>query len=273
MQTKAYASEFLGTGLMLGFGLLAVAMFWSASSPLADLAINPGLRRLMTGFCFAGGATLLIYSPLGQISGGHLNPSVTLAFLALKKISLRDSFGYILAQFAGAVTGVGLLFGVLFGLLGWSDGVAAGATRPGSGYALPLVFLAEIVITFLLMFSILLVSNKRSIAKFTPAVAGTLVMLMVWIESPISGTSLNAARSFAPALYSGIWEHHWIYWAAPIMGAQIAALAYRFLPGLGPVLCCKLYHTDRYHCHHAACRHSRQAQNRHAIKPPKVMVR
>lgn len=252
-QHRAYIAEFLGTALMLGFGLLAVAVFWSAGSPAADLPFGPGLRRLVTGFFFAGGATLIIYSPLGQLSGGHVNPSVTLAFLSLRKISRKDAVGYMLAQLAGGIAGVALLFALVTHGFGWGNAIDVGVTRPGSGYSLPLVFGAEVLITFALMLGILLVSNQRGIARFTPAVAGTIVMTEVWLEAHVSGTSLNPARSLAPAAFSGIWEHHWIYWTAPILGAQLAALLYRFMPRVGPVLCCKLYHTDRYRCHHAGC--------------------
>ena len=254
LRSKAYLAEFLGTGLMVGFGLFAVAVFFSASSPAAALPVGPGLRRLMTGFFFAGGATIIIYSPIGQLSGGHINPSVTLAFLSLKKIRGSDAVAYLVAQLVGAISGVALLFLLLFRLLGWTDAIAVGATRPGEGYSVAAVFGAEVAITFLLMLAILIVSNRRSIARWTPAVAGALVMMQVWIEAPVSGTSLNVARSLAPAIFAGIWEHHWIYWIAPIIGAQIAALVYSKAPRFGPVLCCKLYHTDRYRCHHPACR-------------------
>lgn len=250
---KAYIAEFLGTALMVGFGLFAVAMFWSAGSPFANLPFGPAIRRLVTGFFFAGGATLIIYSPLGQLSGGHINPSVTLAFLSLGKISRTDSIVYIVAQLAGALLGVSVLYAIVVGLFGWGDGIAVGTTRPGTGYSVAAVFVAEVLITFVLMLAILVVSNRRSIARLTPAIAGTIVMTEVWLEAHISGTSLNAARSLAPAVFSGVWQHHWIYWTAPILGAQIAAVVYRVLPRVGPVLCCKLYHTNRFPCHHAAC--------------------
>ena len=253
-QRKAYIAEFMGTALMVGFGLFAVAVFWSSGSPLAELPLEPGPRRLVTGFFFAGGATIVIYSPLGQLSGGHVNPSVTLGFLSLGKISRTDAAAYVASQLAGAVAGVGLLSALVLGVFGWGDAIAVGATQPGPGFPVPLVFTAEVLITFILMLAILLISNRRRIAQLTPAIAGTIVMTEVWLEAHVSGTSLNAARSLAPAVFSGIWEHHWIYWTAPIIGAQCAALAYRLAPRTPPVLCCKLYHTDRYRCHHAACR-------------------
>jgi aquaporin Z len=261
---KAYIAEFLGTAGMVGFGLLAVALFWSASSPLAALSISPGLRRLLTGFFFAGGATLIIYSPLGQLSGGHVNPSVTIGFLSLDKITLRDAAVYIIAQLAGGVAGVALLYLGLFHGLGWEDAIAVGATRPGKGYTVGVVFVAEVIITFLLMLAILLVSNRYKIARFTPAVAGLLVMTEVWLEAPISGTSLNEARSLAPAVFSGIWEHHWIYLTAPILGALFAAALYRYAPFFGSVLCSKLYHTERYECHMKNCLY--RAENRRGVK-------
>lgn len=260
---KAYIAEFLGTAGMVGFGLLAVALFWSSSSPLSALPVTPGFRRLLTGLFFAGGATIIIYSPLGQVSGGHINPSVTIGFLYLDKISLRDATIYIVAQLTGAILGVAILYFALFHALGWEDAIAVGATRPGEGLAIGIVFLAEVTITFLLMLTILLVSNRYSIARFTPAAAGFVVMTEVWLEAPISGTSLNEARSLAPAIFSGIWEHHWIYVAAPILGALLAAALYRYAPFFGRVLCSKLYHTERYDCHMKNCLY--RAENRRGV--------
>lgn len=258
---------------MVGFGLLAVALFWSGSSPLSALSISPGLRRLMTGFFFAGGATIIIYSPLGQLSGGHINPSVTIGFLYLRKISLQDATAYIILQLAGGIAAVGLLHLSLFHGAGWSDAVAVGATRPGAGYSPAVVFLAEVLITFLLMITILLVSNRRSIARLTPAAAGLVVMTEVWLEAPISGTSLNEARSLAPAIFSGVWEHHWIYIAAPILGALIASVVYSRLPRLGEPNCSKLYHTDRYECHLKNCLYRAQGRKEaDQLSPPASRV-
>lgn len=149
----------------------------------------------MTGFFFAGGATLIIYSALGQLSGGHINPSVTLGFLFLNKISLGDAAFYLVAQITGGISGVAILYLGLFHGLGWSDAIAVGATQPGEGYAIGVVFLAEVTITFLLMLTILLMSNRHTVARFTPAAAGFVVMTEVWLEAPVSGTSLNEARS------------------------------------------------------------------------------
>ncbi|MEX2444076.1 MAG: aquaporin [Alkalispirochaeta sp.] len=255
MKVQAYLAEFLGTAGMVGFGLLAVGFFWSASSPAAALPITDGLRRLVTGFFFAGGATALIYSPLGRISGGHINPSVTLAFFTLGKISFRDTIAYGAAQLTGGLVGILLPWIVLVQLAGWSDALAVGTTQPGAEFPLYVVVIAEILVTGTLMLAILIVSNQPRFNRLTPAVAGVIVMTGVWASAHVSGTSLNEARSLAPALFTGIWTDHWIYIIVPIVGAQLATLLYRSVPWSRRVLCCKLIHDSRYQCHFEACRY------------------
>lgn len=253
LKLQAYIAEFLGTAGMVAFGLLAVGFFWSAASPAAALPVSDGLRRLVTGFFFAGGATALIYSPLGRISGGHINPSVTLAFLTLGKVSARDALAYAAAQLAGGVVGILVPWLILVRAAGWPDAIAVGATRPGPGFSLSLVVAAEILVTGALMLAILIVSNRPRINRLTPAVAGLIVMTGVWASAHVSGTSLNEARSLAPALFTGIWTDHWIYVIAPAVGAQLAALLYRTVPWGRHVLCCKLIHDPHRPCHFEAC--------------------
>lgn len=249
---RAWLAEFAGTAGMVGFGLLAVGFFWSSASPAAAWPLDDALRRLVTGFFFAGGATALIYSPLGRISGGHINPSVTLAFFTLGKIGTRNTFVYIVAQLAGGIAGVLVPWLVLVRGFGWADAIAVGATQPGAGFPLWLVIALEIIVTAVLMLTILFVSNRPRINYLTPAIAGTIVMVAVWGEAHISGTSLNEARSLAPALLSGVWRHHWIYVLAPVVGAQVGALLYRLVPWGRHVFCCKLIHDDRP-CHFTRC--------------------
>ena len=98
-----YLAEFAGTGLMLFIGLSAIVVNFGEGSPIVDKVPNEHLRRLLTGIIFAGGATIVIYSPLGKRSGGHINPAVTLAFFLLRKIGPRDAVAYVVAQVAGAL--------------------------------------------------------------------------------------------------------------------------------------------------------------------------
>lgn len=241
-----YLAEFAGTAIMMAIGIGAVALMWSEGSVMRALIASDPLRRLATGILFAGGATLVVISPLGQRSGGHLNPAMTLAFWWKGHVRTPDLFGYVAAQVAGALLGV------------WVVAVAGGAaarsvqwglTLPGEGYSVAEAFAAELVITFLLVFLVLYCVSNQRFARLTPFLAGALVAFLVFVEAPVSGTSLNPARSFAPALVSLRFEHHWLYWIAPPLGALAAvALIRRVVDTRERPGCAKLFHTERYRC-------------------------
>lgn len=245
---SAYACEFAGTAIMLFIGVSAVAFMWAPGSPV-PVVPNGALRRLLTGIMFAGGATAVVYSPLGQISGGHINPAVTFAFWRLGKVPPRDAVLYVAAQFAGALLGA-YAAGVAWGPL--TTGVQYAATVPGDGYNQAGAFVAETCITFLLVFTIFVCVNKPKIAPRTGIIAGILVALLVMIEAPVTGTSLNPARSLAPALLAPNYTALWVYFAGPVAGALLAVAAFRGQWGAQTV-CAKLYHTERYPCPFDAC--------------------
>jgi aquaporin Z len=244
----AYFAEFAGTALTLFLGVSAVSFMWGQGSPVPAVPYPP-LRRLLTGLMFAGSATAVVYSPLGQISGGHINPVVTLAFWRIGKVPSRDAILYIAAQFAGALVGAytaGLAWGPL------TASVHYAATVPGAGYSAVGAFAAEVLITFLLVFTIFVCVNKPRIASRTGVIAGTLVALIVMIEAPVSGTSLNPARTLAPAILAPSYHALWAYFAGPPLGAMLAVAAYRGRWGSHTV-CAKLYHTEKYACPFEAC--------------------
>jgi aquaporin Z len=193
---------------------------------------------------FAGSGTLVAISPLGKLSGGHINPAVSLAFWLQGKMHHFDLGGYIFGQLLGAISG-SLLVVLVWG--GYAAGVKYGATAPGAGYPLWIVFLAEVSLTFLLIFFIFLFVSSHRLMRWTPLIVWMLVATMVWLEAPISGTSLNPARSFGPALVSWFWYHHWLYWAAPSLGAWLAVGAFRLLMGgARDVLTGKLFRVAHY---------------------------
>src|SRR5438876_763153 len=128
-QLNAYLSELAGTAIMMAIGVGAIALLWAPGSPLPRLDPER-LRLLATGLIFAGGATLVVYSPLGRTSGGHLNPAVTCAFWRLGRINARDAVAYAIAQTIGAVAGVAAVR-LIAGDLG--SAVDLGMTRPGMG--------------------------------------------------------------------------------------------------------------------------------------------
>lgn len=249
-----YMCEFVGTAMMLFVGVSAVALMWGSGSPIPPVPSDV-LRRFLTGVLFAGGATAVVYSPLGQRSGGHINPAVTLAFWSLGKFPGRHVPPYILAQGLGAIAGVAMAAAVLGPL---AASVQFAATVPGPGWTWMGALAAEFASTLALVFLIFVCVNKPAVAARTGLLAGSLVVLLVTIEAPISGTSLNPARSLAPAMFVPLVRDQWLYVVGPVAGALVAARAYRGRWGSGTV-CAKLYHTAAYPCPFDTCGYRRAA--------------
>src|SRR5271156_457431 len=198
-----YVAEFLGTACMVFFGLSAVVFDFGEGLPMSQWIPDHSLRLLITGFCFAGTGSLVAISPLGRLSGAHINPSVSLAFWLNGKMRFADFAGYVLGQILGGMTGAAMLAGV------WKKHAASvhnGMTLPGAGWALWQVFSAEVALTALLVLLIFIFVSSRRLMRWTPLMTWIVVAMMVWLEAPVSGTSLNTARSFGPALVTGSWH-------------------------------------------------------------------
>jgi aquaporin Z len=243
-----YACEPAGTAIMLFVGVSAVAFMWAPGSPVPAVG-SAFLRRLVTGIFFAAGGTAVVYSPLGQRSGAHINPAVTIAFWRMGKVPPRDVAGYVAAQVLGAVCGVfaaGLAFPRLMRAVHYA------ATVPGDGYTWAGALVAETIVTFVLVLTILICVNRPTVAHATGVISGLVVALLVALEAPISGTSLNPARSLAPALLAPDFASLWVYFVGPIAGALLAAAAYAGQWGPSTV-CAKLYHTHRHRCPFEGC--------------------
>jgi aquaporin Z len=239
-----YGAELLGTAFLLFAGVSAVVFDFGTGSPLAHVLPDTSIRRLITGLLFAGSGALVAISPLGKLSGGHINPAVSLAFWMHGKMHHLDLGGYILGQLLGAIIG-SLLVVLVWG--GHAASVGYGTTVPGAVYPLWMVFLAEVSLTFLLVISIFFFVSSHRLMRWTPLMVWILIGVMVWLEAPVSGTSLNPARSFGPALVSWIWNDHWLYWVAPPLGALLAVGAFRLLAiGERDVLTGKLFHVPHY---------------------------
>jgi aquaporin Z len=243
-----YACECAGTAVMLFIGVSAVALMWAPGS-FVPVVEPPVLRRFVTGLLFAGGATVVVYSRLGQRSGGHLNPAITLAFWRLGRFPAKHVIPYMLAQVLGALGGVALALAASGDLV---RSVRFGATAPGTGWTWMAALPAEVACTFALTFLIFVSINKPALAGRTGLLAGGLVAVMVALVAPVSGTSVNPARSAAPALFVPLVRDQWVYVVGPIAGAWLAAVAYRQRWGGGTV-CAKLYHTAQYPCPFDTC--------------------
>lgn len=189
-------------------------------------------------------ATGIIYSPWGKQSGAHLNPAVTLTFFRLGKVAPWDAVFYIVAQFAGGVAGVAVVAAVVGELLAHPS-VNYVATLPGSG-GIGAAFLGEVVIALILMSVVLVVSNTQKLARFTGLFAGACVAAFITFEAPISGMSINPARTFGSAALPQLWDSLWIYFLAPPLGMLTAASAYRALNHR--VACAKYHHQNKKRC-------------------------
>ena len=217
------------------------------NSPLHQfLGKSTLLRRALMGVAMGLTAISVIYSSWGQRSGAHMNPSVTLTFLMLGKIRVWDAVFYVLFQFAGGIAGV-LFAKLLIGLPLQLASINYVATVPGAGGP-RVALLAEFAISLLLMSTILAVSNSRSLSRFTPLFAGALVATFITLEAPISGMSMNPARTIGSAFSAGQWTALWVYFTGPLSGMLLAGALYRFRQGAHAVFCAKLHHCNNQPC-------------------------
>ncbi|HET7218099.1 MAG TPA: aquaporin [Vicinamibacterales bacterium] len=218
------------------------------ASPVRQAIDSPLVRRLFTGLMMGLTAIALVRSPWGRRSGAHMNPSLTLTFLRLGKVAPWDAAFYVSAQFAGAVAGIAIAAVLIGPAIGIPE-VNYVATTPGTtGPAV--AFVAELAISFVLMTAVLTLSNTMRLARLTPFVVGALVATYITVESPLSGMSMNPARTLGPALFGQIWDSLWVYFVAPPIGMLLAAETYIRLHarGLSAIWCAKLHHDTASRC-------------------------
>lgn len=232
---------------MISAGLFAT-LLGSPSSPAVPVIPGSMRRTVLIGLAMGLTAVTLIHSPWGKRSGAHMNPAVTLTFLRLGKIRGWDALFYIVAQTLGGTLGV-LIAATVLGSAFTSEPVSYAATRPGPAGA-AIAFAAEATISCGLMLTVLLLSASAKFARFTGIAAGCLVALYISFESPLSGMSMNPARTFASAAPGGLWDSFWIYLIAPIVGMLMAAQIFVTLRGSRRVACAKLLHPDTVRCIH-----------------------
>lgn len=238
--------EAAGLGIfMISVGVFATILEYPAS-PVHQALPDPLLRRLLIGIAMGFTAIGIIYSPWGKQSGAHLNPAVTLTFFRLGKIEPWDAGFYVLAQCVGGLAGLLLIAAVLGNPID-DPAVNYAVTVPGSEGPRT-AFLAELLISFGLMLVVLVVSNRQSLAPWTGLFAGLLVATYITVEAPLSGMSMNPARTFASALPAWLWSGFWIYVTAPPLGMLLAAEVYLWMKGKGGVICAKLHHHNDKRC-------------------------
>jgi aquaporin Z len=241
-----YLMEAAGLGFFMIAASVATVFLEHPLSPLRQAIADPWLRRLIIGVAMGLTAMAIIYSPWGKQSGAHINPAVTFTFFRLGKIQGWDALFYVVAQFIGG------LLGVLLAALVLKDAITDPTvnyivTIPGSGGPI-VAFLAELGISFGLMLMVLFVSNSPNRGQYTGLFAGILIAVYITLEAPLSGMSMNPARTLASAIPAQNWTALWVYFTAPLLGMLLAAEVYVRWKGRSAVRCAKLHHNNNKRC-------------------------
>lgn len=231
-QARQLLAEALGTALLVFFACGVATLTFGFG--FAGGSVSAGV--VATSLAFGLVLLALAYS-LGPVSGCHVNPAVTMGFLVSKRFTLQEAVRYWAAQVVGGVAGAGLLWGVLAGTRGYdldvqglgADGFANLSMTGLNGTG---AFLAEVVLTFLFVYVVLAVTGRMATAPGVAGVAiGVALVVVHLIGIPLTGTSVNPARSLGPALFVGgdALEQLWLFIVAPLVGGAIAALAHEVL--------------------------------------------
>jgi len=229
---KKYLAEFVGTFALVLFGCGA-ATLTGKTIPASILPDAPaGIGVLGIALAFGLTVAVMVYA-IGPISGCHINPAITISMLVAGKISGKDSVGYIIAQFAGAVAGAAIVYVFKSGgpdpnLGEW--GLASNGWGPGylGNYSTLSAFLAEVILTFMFLFVIFAVTSGRGNSTTAGLVIGLTLVVIHLAGIHITGTSVNPARSFGTAIFAGgkALSQLWLFIVAPILGGVISALVW-----------------------------------------------
>lgn len=224
---KKYISEFIGTAVLVVFGCGSAV---AANTLVANTGVELPLAfsTLLIAFAFGLSIVAMAYS-IGNISGCHINPAVSLAMWITKKMDTKDFIGYVIAQCIGAIAGAGLLV-FLFGSNA-SLGTNGYGELSALGTDVAQAFVVEVVLTFTFLLAILGVTSKSENASTTGLVIGLTLTLIHILGIPFTGTSVNPARSLGPALLAGgqALSQVWLFILAPLLGAAIAAVVWKII--------------------------------------------
>jgi aquaporin Z len=242
---REYLMEVAGLGLFMLSAATMTSLLEHPASPARAVLPDPTMRRAAMGAAMGLTAAALIYSPWGRRSGAHNNPAVTLTFFRLGKISGRDALAYVVAQFVGGAAGIAAAAMLLRPWIAHPS-VNYVATVPGPNGPL-IAFTAETAISFVMMLVVLTTSSHARAARFTGVMAALLVACFITIEAPLSGMSMNPARTLGPDLVGDMFHGVWIYFLAPPVGMLAAAEVFIRVRHRHGIRCAKLYH-DSGHC-------------------------
>jgi aquaporin Z len=226
---KKYAAELFGTFVLVLMGC--------GSAVLAGKDFGGISGNGMVGIALAFGlAVLVMVYAIGGISGCHINPAISISMLAAGRLSVKDTVGYVVSQCVGAVIGAGVLYGVAAGNSSYSIAVN-GLGQNGfdiaspAGYSMVSAFLAEVVLTFIFLMVIFGATSEAAPKGFAGIAIGLSLTLIHLVGIPVTGTSVNPARSLGPAVFVGgaALNQLWLFFVAPIIGGLIAAAVWKLL--------------------------------------------
>lgn len=221
---RAWLAEAIGTYALVFFGPLAITI----AIAMFDLGLGPD-ALLIISFAHGAAIGLMVYV-FGHVSGTHINPAVTIAMMATKRMNVKDGGAYIAFQLIGAVLASATLAAIVPTYASEVNyGVQGGPSEFLQGSA-GAAFAVEVILTFFLVTTIYMVAvHKKAAPGFAGIAIGGMIFLLHLVGVPLTGASMNPARTFGPAVVSGYWDFHWIYWAAPIIGGLIAAFVMNYV--------------------------------------------
>jgi aquaporin Z len=241
-----YFFEAVELALFMISACVFTALLFDPACPVVRMIPSPLLRRFLMGISMGVTAILIIHSPIGKRSGAHFNPAITFTYWRLRKITHTDAAFYVIFQFVGGVLGVAVAALVLGASIAIPE-VNYAVTVPGQ-YGTAAAFLAELFMAALLMGTVLWTSNRPTLAQYTSYFVGTLITLYVLFFAPVSGFSINPARTTGSAVLAQVWTAAWIYFVAPVTGMCVSAEIYLRTQGADRILCAKLHPDPHYPC-------------------------
>jgi aquaporin Z len=241
-----YLMESAELGIFMVSACTFTALLQHPASPALRLIPNSFVRNALIGLVMALTAVSIIYSGWGKQSGAHMNPAMTLTFFRLGKMQPWDAFFYVVAQFVGGVSGVAVA-SLLLGVVVAHPSVNYAVTQPGPS-GVGIAFVAELLISFVLFLTVLTVSNNQKWARYTGVFGGALIASYITFEAPLSGMSMNPARTFGSAFIARSFDALWLYFLAPPIGMLAAAEVYVRVRSIRAVHCAKYHHSNDKRC-------------------------
>ncbi|MCW2835433.1 MAG: aquaporin family protein [Nocardioides sp.] len=239
LHLSEWGAELAGTAILVFVALSNATVLFHPGWVFEDWIPSESARRVLLGTVFVAGLTTIARSPLGRLSGAHLNPAVTLAFWITGHVHPHDLVGYWAAQLTGGALGAFAL------RIAWGQtaadidyGAITPEVAPWAGV------LVEALMVGLVVCAVFGCLSTHALVRWTPLVAGTVVTLNYWLGAPFTHSGLNPARTLGPNLVTGQWQDWWVYVVGPLAGAALVAVAWRMAPRV--ILTAKLFHDPDY---------------------------